>query len=471
MQRLCAPSPLVPLKVWKQATDMPSMWDQVRGRLQGATLLSDGRRRIRDDVGVTLVEVMVALTILTLLTASVGAGLLAIQKSAFQSKQRAAAADLATREVEIVRNWFHSSDTAPINVMAAGDVTNGNPLPGQAGAAVVDGVSYTVKREMAWLITGSGYSACDGGSVVTYPSVSIHVVVTWPNMGTVAPVTEDSILTPPKSVLNASYSYYAVKVLNRDGLPNEGRTVSVTGPAGTQTDQTGPDGCATFLLTSPGSYTASMTEGASGYVSYTGVTSQTATLTAGTLTVRSFTYDLGQTFTTTLTAPNGFVLPVTKPAVEFANSGIQPTGVASYASNSTGVTTIGPIFPFATGYSMFAGSCPGSDPASMGGRPPAIIAAKGSTTAVTVPLQGVAITTTRLGLPVNVPVTATYAGTGTCALTDGTLSLGTTASGVLNVALPYGSWTLKATINGQQVTDTVVLTPSSGDTSLLNGTL
>ncbi len=99
-----------------------------------ATWRSIADRR-HDDDGVSLIEVMVALGLLVVLGAGVASSLLVIQKSAFTSKQRSAAANLATREVEVVRNWFHSSDTAPLAVMAAGDTTNGSPLPGQTGAA------------------------------------------------------------------------------------------------------------------------------------------------------------------------------------------------------------------------------------------------------------------------------------------------------------------------------------------------
>jgi hypothetical protein len=72
---------------------------------------------------------------------------------------------------------------------------------------------------------------------------------------------------------------------------------------------------------------------------------------------------------------------------------------------------------------------------------------------------------------VNVAVTATYAGSGSCPAGDSVLNLGTSSLGVLNVALPYGNWTLKAQINGQTVTDIVTLSPTAGDTSLLNGTV
>jgi len=429
--------------------------------------LTQAARR-RDDDGVTLMEVMIAFTLLMVLSATVAGGLLAVQKSAFRSKERSAAANLAAREIEITRNWFHSADTAPAAVMAAGDVTNGNPLPGQTGALVVDNVPYTVKREVAWLVTGTGVSACDGGSIVSYPSISVHVQVTWPNMGNVAPIVSDTVLTPPKSVLNTTSAYIAVKVVDRDGQPNEGRTVTAVGPSGSLTDTTGPDGCATFVLGTAGTYTLSVTEGSSGYVTFNGATSQTATVTAGSLTVRSFSYDLGETLVAALKPPTGFNLPTTAIPVTIGNSGILPAGVASYATTG-GSATIGPVWPFASGYSTWAGSCTGSDPALTGGRPAAVVPAKGSTTNVNAALQGIAITTTKNGNPVNVAVTATYAGTGTCPSGDNVINLGTSAGGVLNTSLPYGNWTISVNSGGLVDSSTITVTPTSAVPVLLDG--
>jgi hypothetical protein len=426
--------------------------------------------RRRGDDGVTLMEVMVAFSLLMVLSATVAGGLLAVQKSAFRSKERSAAANLAAREIEITRNWFHSADTAPAAVMAAGDVTNGNPLPGQTGALVVDNVPYTVKREVGWLVTGTGVSACDGGSIVTYPSISVHVQVTWPNMGNVAPIVSDTVLTPPKNVLNATSAYLAVKVVDRDGQPNEGRTVTATGPGGTTTDTTGPDGCATFVLGTAGTYTMSLTEGASGYVSFNGATSQTATVTSGSLTVRSFSYDQGVTLQAKLKPPLGFNLPVTFVPVTIGNSGILPAGVASYPTVAGGTATIGPVWPFASGYSTWAGSCTDSDPALAGGRPPAVTPAKGSTTSVDAALQGIAITTIKSGIPVNVAVTATYAGTGSCPSGDNVINLGTSALGVLNTSLPYGNWTISVNGGGLVDSQLVTVTQSSAVALTLDGT-
>jgi len=428
------------------------------------------RARRHDDDGITLVEVLVALTLLTVMGLMVAAGLLAVQKSALKSKERSAAANLATREVEIVRNLFHATDTSALTVMTTGDTTNGAPLPSQTGALVVDNVPYTVKRQVAWLVTGNGQSACDGGAVVAYPSVSLHVEVTWPNMGNIPPVVSDTILTPPKTVLNASSGYLAVKVVDRDALPNTGRIVTATGPGGTFSDTTGPDGCATFVIPTAGAYTVALTEGSSGYVSYNGTSTQTANVTAGTLVTKAFTYDLGVSFTATLTAPAGYALPLTKPTVTIGNSGILPAGVTSFVSNATGTTTFGPLWPFASGYAVWAGSCPDNDPANDTGRPVALAPGKGSTTITTALMQGIAILTTKNAVPVNVPVTATYAGPGTCTSTDGVLNLGTTdALGHLNSSLPLGLWTLSAQISGNTVTSLVDVSSTSVAVATLNG--
>ncbi|MFN8167192.1 MAG: prepilin-type N-terminal cleavage/methylation domain-containing protein [Candidatus Nanopelagicales bacterium] len=431
-----------------------------------------GRRH--DDDGVSLIEVMVALGLMVVLAAGIASSLLLISKSAFTSKERSAAANLATREVEVVRNWFHSSDTAPLAVMSAGDTTNGSPLPGQTGALVVDNVPYTVTRTLSWLVAGAGQSACDGGAVVSYPSVGVHVEVTWPNMGDIPPVVSDTILTPPKSVLNAGSGYLAVKVINRRGNPNVNRIVQASGPGGVYTEKTGADGCAVFVLSSAGTYTITMMEGASGYISFNGSTSQTAPVTAGNLVTRSFTYDLGVKYNVTLTPPGGYNLPQTLPAVTFGNAGILPAGIASYPSSGGGTTLVGPLWPFVSGYSVWASSCPDSDPAlDPAGRPTAYTPSKGSTTNVPAQLQGVSLLTTRLGSPVGATVTATYTGPGTCTAGDNVLVLGSSDSGTgeLYTSLPYGAWTLTTQISGQTVTVPVDVSSSGAVVATLNGTV
>jgi protocadherin Fat 4 len=235
--------------------------------------------------------------------------------------------------------------------------------------------------------------------------------------------------------------------------------VTATGPGGAYSDTTGPDGCATFVLSTVGAYTIALADGAS-YVSFNGATTATATVAAGSLTVRQFSYDLGESFSATLTPPTGFSLPVTLPTVTVGNSGITPSGVTSFTSTAGGTTVIGPLWPFASGYAIWAGSCTGSDPALEGARPAAIVPTRGTTTTTTAALQGLAITTTDHGTPTSATVTATYAGTGTCPAGDSVIVLGTSAGGVLNASLPYGTWSLASTTVG--VTPQVVTVTNTG---------
>ena len=170
----------------------------------------------------------------------------------------------------------------------------------------------------------------------------------------------------------------------------------------------------------------------------------------------------------TLKPPAGFNLPTTAIPVTIGNSGILPAGVASYPTTA-GVAAIASVWPFASGYSTWAGSCTGSDPALTGGRPAAVVPAKGSTVNVNAALQGIAITTTKNGLPVNVPVTATYAGTGSCPSGDTVINLGTSAFGVLNTSLPYGNWTIAVNSGGLVDSSLITVTPSSAVPVLLDG--
>jgi hypothetical protein len=134
---------------------------------------------------------------------------------------------------------------------------------------------------------------------------------------------------------------------------------------------------------------------------------------------------------------------------------------------------VGPMWPFLSGYSIWAGSCEDSDPAlDPGGRPAAYTPPRGSTTDVDADLQGLSLLTSRLGLPVTATVTATYAGTGTCPAGDNVLVLGTSdGSGELYTSLPYGSWTLSALIGTETVTVPVDVTSGGPVVATLDGTV
>lgn len=402
------------------------------------------------DSGLSLIELVVAMVIFAIIASGVIAGLAASMKTARLDKNRVAATNLAARELEITRNEFKSSSAAPGALATANYVVNPHALPGQtSGAALkVDGIPYTVTRDVEWLPAGSGKSTCDGGSSITYPEMAVNVSVTWPSMGSVKPVTANTILTPPKGVLSSTLSFVGVKVLASDGLASQGRQVTLTGPGGTLTDTTAEDGCAVFAVSTAGTYTASMNT--PGYVDFYGdqTPDKTVVVTAGTLSQVTINYDKAATLTVSYTTQSGYSLPTGWPTLTLANTGLQPTGTRQVSVTSA-TTTVNSLWPFIDGYGLWAGSCNQSDPAAAGGtRDPNFVLAPGASGSTTTNLAPVALTVKNtLGVAqANAVVTATPISTTGCVTTENPLALGTTnSSGVLNTSLPAGKWTIKVT--------------------------
>ena len=127
------------------------------------------RARRRPDAGFTLVEVMMAIVILGILSAAIVGIILQTQGSEATNRSRIAASNLAAREVDMVRDQFHRDTDQPTVIAKLGTVVNPNPLAGGTAGQplVVDGTPFTVTRSVHWNVTGTGKSACDGGTLVS----------------------------------------------------------------------------------------------------------------------------------------------------------------------------------------------------------------------------------------------------------------------------------------------------------------
>ncbi len=125
----------------------------------------------------SLVEVVVAMVVLAIMASAVLGIILKAQAAGVNNRARISAANLAAREIDILRDEFGRTSDAPATIAASGVVVNPHPLAGgTAGAPLtVDGTQYTVTRSVAWAITGSGDSACEGGSLVDYPTLAVTV--------------------------------------------------------------------------------------------------------------------------------------------------------------------------------------------------------------------------------------------------------------------------------------------------------
>jgi hypothetical protein len=203
------------------------------------------------------------------------------------NRNRVAASNLAAREIDMVRGEFYRSSEAPLELANAGTTTNRRPLEGGTVGQplVVDGTPYTVRTSTQWNVTGAGASACDGGSLVTYPTLGVTVAVSWPNMGTIQPVVTSATMAPEKGdgVVTSTASFVAVRVTDAGGRPNPGRGVTVTGGGSTVSGTTDTQGCAVVQVQpaqSGTAYSARISD--SGYVDISGTSNPSRS--AGTIT-------------------------------------------------------------------------------------------------------------------------------------------------------------------------------------------
>jgi Tfp pilus assembly protein PilV len=375
------------------------------------------RRHLDRDRGASLIEVVIACVLLGILSAAVLTITLQTQAVGVNNRNRVAASNLAAREIDLVREEFRRTSDAPLKLAAAGTVTNGRPLAGgtKGQPLVVDGVSYTVKTATQWNVTGTATSACDGGSLVTYPTLGVTVSVTWPNMGSTRAVVSTAAMAPTKGdgVVSTSASFVAVRVKDSAGAPSAGRGIAVSGGGSNVSGSTDSQGCAVVQVTPAASgtaYTATVTD--TGYVDISGTANPSKAV--GTLTVGKLNNSVVFTVARPGTVNLRLVDETGTPLPDSAAVGAQINLVASESSGATNaktVTATGAVTPvtglWPTVYGAYVGSTP----------PPAGYATQQLPSGSTITLDAVLVSARlRLsGLPATTAVVyALPSGTTTC---------------------------------------------------------
>jgi hypothetical protein len=328
---------------------------------------------------------------------------------------------------------------------------------------------YTVTLDVVWTAPNNTTSSCNvpsGGGALAYKRVT--VTVTWPDMGGVAPVTSQTLLTPPSGSYDPDEGHVLVRVLDRNAAPLAGQTVTLTGPEAASQPTTA-EGCTFFAYLEPGDYDVSLTT--AGYVDRQGGAPavQTVAVQPGQIRNLSFDYDRAATLQVGLVAPAGAAIPAGL-AMTVANTSLA-VGTKPFPEASTGAgatRTIRPLFPDLGGYQVWAGDCADADPAAYSGasRGATLASNPGATTTGSAALDAVDVdvrSLTMLGAPVaDATVSGVHAAaTGCVAGETLTPTARTNPSGRLRLALPYGSWTIRATSGTRTGTATVSLDPLS----------
>jgi len=438
------------------------------------------RRRIPrgDEQGFTLTELIVAVFIIAIVMLSTLPGLYAAQTLSRTNLSRSAAASVAAQEMDYIRaqaTTSFSTVVTPYGNRASLD---------HPGGETVGSTTYTIMWDSEPVGIGASTSACNGSTHAAPQVIQMTVTVSWPNMAGVAPVVSQTELAPPAGSYNPYNGAIAIKFINAGGTADANVVASVTPTSGgTATAYTtDTDGCAFFPNLTAGTYSLSATE--LGYVDDQGnqtVSIPSVTVTPGSVTIEpSHLYDqaarlspfavVGTVYGTSPAgvAPSGLQVTIANTGLSNGTKAVLPSGTPAAVPN---------LFPFGSGYNVWAGDCADANPAgkNAGGTPyypggvlPAAIGViPGLATSVTLSTPTVAVTVTHGGTAVAsaaVTLTATHAADPNSCISGDSLTLAatTSATGIVYIALPLGTWSVKVTGTGLNGTVAVPqLTPTT----------
>ncbi|MCZ4493319.1 MAG: hypothetical protein QOH30_3906 [Baekduia sp.] len=388
-------------------------------------------RRLRDsESGFALIEVMVSAVLLIVLALSTAAVFDRAQNTSSVNRSRGVAATLAQSDQEAIRQL-------PMTALAAGY----NPVP---ATKMVGGIPYTVTSTAVWTQDAGGPVSCSStGGRVEY--LRTQTTVTWPAMGSTKPVVADGIVSPGVAALGASKGALTVLLSKADGSGTAGIPVTVEGITAV-TDQ---NGCAVIGNLDAGNQTLSY--GVPGYVDKDGSTgvSRVVTIGSGTIAQATGYYDRAGRIAVSITDEGSPAAAANWPQVTFDHTQ-RSTPTAFTMTPSGGAPQVtATVFPFASAYKAYVGSCPGNDPTlyQPGYTKASALVTPGNTTALTLPMRTVTVNVVD-----STGVASSFGGTGSVVLIPdlsnpnmttpacGSSSRVLTSAGVATLQVPFGTW-------------------------------
>ena len=398
-------------------------WGRFRAHLLGA------RSRVLAQDGLGLIEVMVSAALLLVVASGVLSGIEGPAKTATKNETRSQAADLAQQDQERLRSMSFSSLVG---------YTQTTPI-------TVGGVTYSRYSSAIWIHDNGDPDSCNtqsNASTGDYLKITSRVT---PPAGGGPPVQVDSLMAAPPGQYS-NKGTLAVLLTDESDQPVVGQNVSITGPVN-MTVPTNSIGCAVFGAVDRGNYTATFSR--TGWVDPAADPTPTlvTSVTANTATIVPHRWAPAGRINVSVDTQVGVAAPVASPAkaVMVSNSGI-PTGTLTFPAPATpaqGVSSFAlDVFPFLSGYNVWAGSCATNDPTFFSRPAQTATPPPGGAVGVTVRQPAINATVTRNGSPwvAHVVVTNTDANCGT-KFTSFTTSTGKMApAGYPGPGFPYGNY-------------------------------
>ncbi len=248
-------------------------------------------------------------------------------------------------------------DLARMRAMRISDLSNLN----QTRTVTSDGTPYTVASRAEFATDATGTASCQAG-LAAADYILITSTITWPSMGGRAPVREQSIVAPPNGSVSANSGSLAIRVENaqNDGIAGVGLSGS---GAGSFSGSTGSNGCVIFGNLPAGNYT--LTASGSSLVDRDGNPPQptSTSVVAESTNTMVLQYDHpGDIQADFVTRVGGNLVPSSADSIVVFNTGMSTAKAFGTPGNRVAQVTASPLFPFASPYSVYAGTCEGDNP-------------------------------------------------------------------------------------------------------------
>ncbi|MCU1579258.1 MAG: hypothetical protein JWP19_1462 [Rhodoglobus sp.] len=428
--------------------------------------------RASSDEGLSLVEVVVALMVFSLIALGVGYSTITIVKITEDTRSRQVATNLATSEIDSARA-----------VADPFDIVNGSYT------SVVGGTTFTVNRSTSWVATSGSDVGCGSGTG-TLQAKRVNVTVTWTGiLSTTPPVRTDTLISPDDRINDPTLGTIRVSVLSVAGTGSSGVHVTIvptsTGAALTEPpDNTDTDGCSYALKVTPGTYSVTLSRSNSIDSAQVGSPVKSVTVTAGGSVATQFQYDYAAQFNLIYAGnASGVKVP----------TNLDTTYISSYGTYvDSGTKSQISLHPFPSGYAGVAGKyvapstsapagCVSVDPAAWpaatvngvslaaGVRQPPVAAAPQGQVTMNIPMGLATVKYSGGAYLFAISATATAAaGDPGCGVSMTYAYGNVLVNGTITAALPYGSWTLYSSSSSSGSTKTAIPVSSLG---LVSGTL
>jgi Tfp pilus assembly protein PilV len=338
--------------------------------------LSRTRRRLRAESGFALIEVVVSAGLLMVVAGGVLAGIDGPAQISGRTEARSQASAIAQDDMERMRSLTFASLVG---------YTNTQPITANGG-------TFTRTSTAVWIRDNSDPDSCStAASSTSGDYLKLTSTVTPP--GGVQPVSISSLLAAPPGA-SATKGTLAVQIKDQADTPVVGQSVSISGPL-SMTVSTNTAGCAVFGLVDKGIYNVTFSR--VGWVdpSANNVVTRSTSVTPGSTTIVSHNYAPAGTINVSVDTQVGAaaVAPSPAQAITVSNGGI-PAGTLTFPAPATpaqGASSFAlKVYPFPTGYSVWAGRCVSGDPFKYG--QPAVTASPAPSGAVAVTVRQPAIT-------------------------------------------------------------------------------